>query len=107
VSSSLYVRQLAAEASAAEELAAAGLSNCANDRNAAASVGAHARVKHASAQRNVHISKHYAAEHAVLHLVGSAQQDRGDSCSSVLAALGAAAERGTEGCSILLKQEAV
>jgi hypothetical protein len=72
VPSGLYVKQLAAEAGTAKELAAARLSNYADNSNAAASVGACARVEHAGAQRNVYTSKHSATKHAVLYLVGSA-----------------------------------
>jgi hypothetical protein len=95
VPSGLHVKQLAAEAGTAEELAAARLSNHANDSNAAAGVGACAGVEHASAQRNVHTSKHSVTKHTVLYLIGSARQDRGDSSSSMLAASGTAAEAGT------------
>jgi hypothetical protein len=86
---------------------AVGMPNCAANSNAAASAREQARVKHASAQRYVHTSKHSTAKDAVFCVVVLAGQDAGDSSSNRQAALKTAAEEGAKGRSLLLKQTAV
>lgn len=64
-----YIKQLAAKASTAKESLAAAVPNYAANSNAPASKRGRASNKHAASVRNVYLSKHCLAKHAVLRIV--------------------------------------
>jgi hypothetical protein len=107
VSSSVHGTALAEKSAKGQELAAAWMPDSDVDSNADADTGDKSGGEHTGAERDLYLGEHSAAERAVLCIVVSARQARGDSASDVQTMVGEAAADETEGSSVLSEQSAV